>query len=256
MAGLVGADLAGDRKAGLRRRERKVGDRELEADDAHARDGPGAFGRAQHDDVERGGARCCMSGRQLEPTVGMDEERSDVRVQLPGAVAEVLGDCGGGVGVAGREHRRVVEQPVEEQRGSGHPCTVLQPYYCAPVAHYRSVGSVPPKRHTQHRPDGTNLAYEELMGEEGFSSDSSLLYHRNLPSRIVGSEEWTLPDLTTRPNHPLKPLHLKLHDLFDVDQIADVDVVRGRRLVLGNGDVRISYVVAGATVAALPQRDR
>ena len=24
------------------------------------------------------------------------------------------------------------------------------------------------------------------MGEEGFSSDSSLLYHRNLPSRIVG----------------------------------------------------------------------
>ena len=27
------------------------------------------------------------------------------------------------------------------------------------------------------------LYYEELMGEEGFSSDSSLLYHRNLPSR-------------------------------------------------------------------------
>ena len=24
------------------------------------------------------------------------------------------------------------------------------------------------------------------MGEEGFSSDSSLLYHRNLPSRITG----------------------------------------------------------------------
>ena len=114
------------------------------------------------------------------------------------------------------------------------------------MAHYRSVGSVPPKRHTQHRPDGTNLAYEELMGEEGFSSDSSLLYHRNLPSRIVASEEWQLPDLSTRPNHPLKPLHLKLHDLFDAEQIGDVDVVRGRRLVLGNGDVRISYVVAGA----------
>ena len=30
----------------------------------------------------------------------------------------------------------------------------------------------------------------------------------------------------------------------------------GRRLVLGNGDVRISYVVAGRAVAALPQRDR
>ncbi len=115
------------------------------------------------------------------------------------------------------------------------------------MAYYRSVGSVPPKRHTQHRPDGETLAFEELMGEEGFSSDSSLLYHRNLPSRIVASDPWVVPDLSTKPNHPLKPLHLKLHDLFDADAVADVDVVRGRRLVLGNADVRISYVVAGAT---------
>jgi homogentisate 1,2-dioxygenase len=114
------------------------------------------------------------------------------------------------------------------------------------VAHYRSAGAVPPKRHTQHRrPDGA-LAYEELMGEEGFFSDSSLLYHRNLPSRIVAAGEWTPGDLTTTPNHPLKPLHLRLHELFDSTAIADVDVVTGRRLVLGNGDVRISYVVAGA----------
>ncbi|MDX6310234.1 MAG: homogentisate 1,2-dioxygenase [Nocardioidaceae bacterium] len=84
------------------------------------------------------------------------------------------------------------------------------------------------------------------MGEEGFTSDSSLLYHRNLPSRIVDAQEWVPGDLATRPNHPLKPLHLKLHDLFDPDQVGDVDVVTGRRLVLGNADVRISYVVAGA----------
>lgn len=45
------------------------------------------------------------------------------------------------------------------------------------MAHYRNVGEIPPKRHTQfRRPDG-GLYYEELMGEEGFSSDSSLLYH-------------------------------------------------------------------------------
>ncbi len=84
------------------------------------------------------------------------------------------------------------------------------------------------------------------MGEEGFTSDSSLLYHRNLPSRIVDAESWQPGDLTTRPNHPLKPLHLKLHDLFKPDDVGDVDVVTGRRLVLGNGDVRISYVVAGS----------
>ena len=85
------------------------------------------------------------------------------------------------------------------------------------------------------------------MGEEGFSSDSSLLYHRNLPSRIVDSAPWSLDGMQTTPNHPLKPLHLQLHELFDPAGVSSVDVVTGRRLVLGNADVRISYVVAGAT---------
>ena len=63
------------------------------------------------------------------------------------------------------------------------------------MAHYLSVGDVPHKRHTQHRrPDG-GLYYEELMGEEGFSSDSSLLYHRELPSAIVDARPWHQPEL-------------------------------------------------------------
>jgi homogentisate 1,2-dioxygenase len=116
------------------------------------------------------------------------------------------------------------------------------------MAHYQQVGDVPPKRHTQFRnPDGA-LYYEELMGEEGFSSDSSLLYHRGVPSAIVDSQVWELPDLSTRANHPLKPLHLKLHTLFeDAGEMAwkSLDPVTGRRLVLGNADVRLSYVAAG-----------
>lgn len=113
------------------------------------------------------------------------------------------------------------------------------------MAHYLTRGSIPPKRHTQHRtPEGT-LYFEELMGEEGFSSDSSLLYHRSIPSATTAAREWELPDQATRPNHPLVPMHLRLHDLFDGDAAAGTDVVTGRRLVLGNGDVRLSYVVAG-----------
>ncbi|MGW0927625.1 cupin domain-containing protein [Streptomyces sp. NPDC002644] len=115
------------------------------------------------------------------------------------------------------------------------------------MAHYRSLGTIPPKRHTQFRPDGEDLAFEELMGEEGFSSDSSLLYHRYIPSAITGSEVWELPDTRTAPNHPMKPRHLRLHELFKDDAWQDTDVVTGRRLVLGNADVRISYVVAGKT---------
>ena len=112
------------------------------------------------------------------------------------------------------------------------------------MAHYRSVGDVPRKRHTQHRrPDG-GLYYEELVGEEGFSSDSSLLYHAGLPSALVDARTWHLPDQETMPNSPLLPRHLRLHDLFDGG--APVDAVTGRRLVLANADVRISYVVAAA----------
>src|SRR3954465_6823396 len=108
------------------------------------------------------------------------------------------------------------------------------------MAHYRRLGEGPPQPHTPHpHPEG-RLYYEELMGEEGFSSDSSLLYHRGVPSAIVGSEIWQLPDQSRTPNHPPQPRPLKLHELE-----PGTDPVTDRRLVLGNNDVRISYVVTG-----------
>ncbi|MEJ7794333.1 MAG: homogentisate 1,2-dioxygenase domain-containing protein [Nocardioides sp.] len=122
------------------------------------------------------------------------------------------------------------------------------------MAHYRHVGEVPRQRHTQHRdPDG-RLYREELMGEEGFSSDSSLLYHRGVPSAIVDSQVWELADQQLTPNHPLKPRHLKLHDLFEVSTgstAVNSCPVEGRRLVLGNADVRIGYVVTGTDPSPL-----
>jgi homogentisate 1,2-dioxygenase len=112
------------------------------------------------------------------------------------------------------------------------------------MAFYRQVGEVPRKRHTQfRRPDG-GLYAEELVGEEGFSSDSSLLYHRGTPSSLVGARPWALPDQTLTPNEPLLPRHLRLHQLFAGQEHAATDPVTGRRLVLGNADVRISYAVS------------
>ena len=117
------------------------------------------------------------------------------------------------------------------------------------MAFYRQVGEVPGKRHTVFRDPEGRLRYEELMGEEGFSSDSSLLYHAGVPSAIVDSQVWDLPDQSTTPNHPLKPRHLKLHTLFPdaAEGVEGRNPVEHRRLVLGNGDVRISYVVAADT---------
>ncbi|OKJ16040.1 homogentisate 1,2-dioxygenase [Kitasatospora sp. CB01950] len=114
------------------------------------------------------------------------------------------------------------------------------------MAYYRQLGSVPPKRHTQHRTPEGGLYYEELMGEEGFFSDSSLLYHRHIPSAVTAASVWELPDQSTTANLPLLPRHLKLHELFPGQEWKSVDAVTGRRLVLGNADVRISYVAAGA----------
>jgi homogentisate 1,2-dioxygenase len=113
------------------------------------------------------------------------------------------------------------------------------------MVHYQRVGAVPPKRHIQHRDPAGNLYFEELMGEEGFSSDSSLLYHRHVPSAMLEARVWALPNQATTPNHPLIPRHLTVHDLWTGEVWKDTDAVTGRRLVLGNGDVRISYAVCG-----------
>ncbi|WP_322750955.1 MULTISPECIES: homogentisate 1,2-dioxygenase [unclassified Frankia] len=113
------------------------------------------------------------------------------------------------------------------------------------MAYYRQVGSVPAKRHTRfHNADG-GLLYEELMGEEGFSSDSVLLYHQYIPSALAAAEEWALPDRRLVANTPLLPRHYRLHDLFPGEAGSTQDLVTGRALVLGNSDVCLSYVVAG-----------
>ncbi|MEO3783847.1 homogentisate 1,2-dioxygenase [Actinocorallia sp. B10E7] len=111
------------------------------------------------------------------------------------------------------------------------------------MAYYRRIGEVPDKRHTQHRgPDGT-LYREELVGEEGFSADSSLLYHRGNPSALSDARPWDPPAEGYRRNHPLLPRHLRPYALFP-EGGEGTDAVTGRRVLLGNADVRISYVVA------------
>ncbi len=111
------------------------------------------------------------------------------------------------------------------------------------MPYYRAVGEIPRKRHIQfRRPDG-GLYAEELMGEEGFSSDSSLLYHVHPPTAIVKSDGVDVPPHATSavPNQPLLPRHFKAHEL-----VTGGDPVLGRRLLMANDDVRISYVAADA----------
>jgi len=109
------------------------------------------------------------------------------------------------------------------------------------MPYYRVSGEIPRKRHIRfHRPEG-GLYAEELMGEEGFSSDSSLLYHVHPPTAIVKSEAF--PDVTAEgrlnANLPLLPRHYRTQDLA-----GSGDLVLGRIPLLGNDDIRISFATA------------
>jgi homogentisate 1,2-dioxygenase len=119
------------------------------------------------------------------------------------------------------------------------------------MPYYRRVGDVPHKRHTIHHVDGA-MAFEELMGTEGFSGISSLLYHRHSPSAIVRIEPVEAAEPAFRANMPLRPHHLRTTSLERTDAMpGDVvrDAVLGRRALLGNENVSISFVAASQTSA-------
>jgi homogentisate 1,2-dioxygenase len=108
------------------------------------------------------------------------------------------------------------------------------------VPYYRSVGRVPPKRHTQFRRSDGSLYTEELMGAEGFSGASSLLYHAARPTAIVEAAPWEQPEQPVVANLPLLPRHFRTHKL----DAGRADTVTGRQLLVANRDVRLSYAVA------------
>ena len=105
------------------------------------------------------------------------------------------------------------------------------------MPYYRSVGDVARKRHVDHRqPDGSRY-HEELMGQEGFSSSSALLYHRCSPSAVVAIEPVESSTPVASPDVPLVPRHLRTGELSRYD----VDLVLGRHELLANADVTIGW---------------
>src|SRR5258708_12971851 len=106
------------------------------------------------------------------------------------------------------------------------------------MPYYRRLGEVPSKRHTRAA-EGGALLHEELMGLEGFSQASSLLYHRHSPSAIVAAEP--LPEPVDQPTNDraLEPRHLRTFDLP-----VGGDPVLGCIRLLENDDVTIGVAAA------------
>ena len=72
---------------------------------------------------------------------------------------------------------------------------------------YHTLGSIPRKRHTAFRKPNGGIYAEELMGHEGFTGTSSLLYHVHPPTTVKSvrrvKETWLEadPDQTLRHRH-------------------------------------------------------
>lgn len=109
------------------------------------------------------------------------------------------------------------------------------------MPYYKSLGEIPPKRHVKfYSPDGS-LCYEELLGQGGFSSASSLLYHRRTPSSLIAVTAIDDREPEVSADHPLLPRHLRLGDL---EASGTDDSIGSRRLLFANGDVRIGWATA------------
>ena len=110
------------------------------------------------------------------------------------------------------------------------------------MTYYLRIGDVPKKRHTLHLgPDGNRLA-EELMGEEGFSGSSSLLYHRHSPSAILGIESIEVKRSELTPNIPVRPMHLRSFSLTEGG-----DLVTSRRHLGASSTVTLCVAAADQT---------
>jgi len=112
------------------------------------------------------------------------------------------------------------------------------------MTHYRRVGHVPPKRHTLHRDEAGNRLPEELMGTEGFSGASSLLYHRHSPSALLDVAAVDDGRGPLRANHPVVPLHLRTAELTEGD-----DLVGGRHVLAGNDDLVVAFATASPSTS-------
>jgi homogentisate 1,2-dioxygenase len=98
---------------------------------------------------------------------------------------------------------------------------------------------LPAKRRTLF-PNGESGYYsEELVGEEGFSSDLSHVYHVHPPTAIVKAERIDREPVTLVDNWPLLPRHF-----FTSKVPTGDDLVLGRTPLLVNDDVTLGFASA------------
>src|ERR1700730_5095178 len=103
------------------------------------------------------------------------------------------------------------------------------------MPHYMRSGTIPPKRHTQFRQPNGKLYSEELFSTEGFSNDSSLLYHIHPPTQILSTDK----PISVQPR--VAEEKMLAHRSFEGFKIlSESDYLHSRKSILINSDLHIS----------------
>ena len=100
---------------------------------------------------------------------------------------------------------------------------------------YMHLGSIPKKRHTEHRVQpgykGEGIFYEEVITTEGFHRAYSIVYHLRPPTRVAKIEPLPVQELEFATIESLRHHHFKSKEMP-----AFGDPITGRIPILGNND--------------------
>ena len=115
---------------------------------------------------------------------------------------------------------------------------------------YHQLGRVPRKRHVAFRKDDGSLHYEELVGNQGFTGPSSLLYHLRLPTAVKSVRPIRGLGWVAEPERVVRHRHFRTAGLA-----TGPSAVLDRVPLLFNADVALSMArPAQGGRLLLPQR--
>lgn len=111
------------------------------------------------------------------------------------------------------------------------------------MPHYKKMGQIPRKRHTQFRKPNGELYSEQLVSTEGFSDNYSLVYHHYLPTRVLKID----PSFSVAPEIAIgKNMQHRSFQGFKVQ--PESDYIKSRIPVLVNNDVYMSLAAPSASM--------
>ncbi|HXK12022.1 MAG TPA: homogentisate 1,2-dioxygenase [Vicinamibacteria bacterium] len=102
---------------------------------------------------------------------------------------------------------------------------------------YHRLGRVPRKRHVAFRKEDGSLYYEELVGSQGFTGPSSLLYHLRLPTAVKSVRQIRGLGWVAEPERVVRHRHFRTSGLA-----TGPSPVLDRVPLLFNAEVAISVV--------------